>query len=706
MYARGGDWYEIYDDHQVVKTLDLLWRREDTGLLSAEIVVKSMAALGWVERKTQQECLNYLIGYNLDKEASDRLGELTFTRRNLAAPRRHELKKRDHKFYSTEPWTTSSPVPKDLEEQVKRKHPITLHYVDKVSFIVHVELSAKPTVLLQYFALVMADQGLHYDADDDLALKVFGREEFISGDLALSSFLWVRHCLKSDQDIHLSVVSLSQLADDTVKLVDRPLIDDSSSRHCSHDELCLEGRNVDQILMISLWDCHRALRVKLLGFDIPKLPDRCPQTVSVKASILFGSKVLSSVCASPKAFADEVLWNEWLDFGVPLHDLPRGSKLGFTIHETPPVAKDTGAEQQKGNETLLYFVNLLLIDHRLVFIRVSLLIPFLMLIKNIKLLVCAPTGGSLSLVYFGLCQGSITCPACCKDLNLKTCSWLFLRSLLSQGPHTLHMWSNPNVEEGAIAYQADKLSTATNPDVDEAVAISFLLDHYSFPVALPSSSPPLSHGERHSSALTQNTPTPIPSPQSTIAPAVIVPSPMNPDQAPLRTCAPPGSTDTGIATDRLQRFQEENVLSVLPHYFRNVNWMNHKMVQDVHCLLANCNPEELDLTVALELLSMDFPDVMVRRLAVQRLESLSKDDILKYLLQLVQVCTVITKERRNTTLISSCPSNTQGCSVMSLNAEKWWLYILSEPSSANSMLPSSSFVSVYKSWRTTLVEFQ
>uniref|UniRef100_H3C5K7 Si:rp71-17i16.5 n=1 Tax=Tetraodon nigroviridis TaxID=99883 RepID=H3C5K7_TETNG len=555
LYAKGGDWYEIYDDQQAVRTLDLPWRREDAGLLSADLVVKPVAALGWAERKTQQECLNYLVGFNLDKEASDRLGELTFTRRKLAAPRRHQLRKRDHKWYSTEPWTTSCPLPKDLEEQVKRKHPITLHYVDKVSFSVHVELSAKPKVLLQYFAMVMADQGLHCGADEDLVLQVFGREEFISGDLALSSFLWVRHCLKSDQDIHLSVVPLSQLAEDTVTLVDWPLIDDSSSHFSTHDQLCLEGRNLDEIVMISLWDCHRTLRVKLLGFDVPRLPDRCPQSVSVKASILFGSKVLSSVCAPPKAFADEVLWNEWLDFDVPLQDLPRGSKLGFTIHETPPVARDTGAEQQKGKETLLYFVNLLLIDHR---------------------------------------------------------------SLLSQGPHTLHMWSNPNVEEGAITYQADKLSTATNPDVDESVAISFLLDHYSFPVVLPSSLPPLSDGGRPSSP------------------------PMDPGQAVHRARAPPGSTDPSAPRDCLRRFREESVLygTILPHYFRNVDWMNRETVQDVHWLLGNCNPEELELTVALELLSMDFPDTMVRRLAVQRLESLSNEDVLKYLLQLVQTLKV------------------------------------------------------------------
>ncbi len=66
--------------------------------------------------------------------------------------------------------------------------------------------------------------------------------------------------------------------------------------------------------------------------------------------------------------------------------------------------------------------------------------------------------------------------------------------------------------------------------------------------------------------------------------------------------------------------------------------MNRRAVEDVHWLLGNWDPGELDLTLALELLSMDFADMTVRRLAVQRLESLSNDDVLKYLLQLVQVC--------------------------------------------------------------------
>lgn len=50
----------------------------NTGLLSADILVKPAAELSSVDRKTQQERLHYLTGYNLDEKASDRPGELTY----------------------------------------------------------------------------------------------------------------------------------------------------------------------------------------------------------------------------------------------------------------------------------------------------------------------------------------------------------------------------------------------------------------------------------------------------------------------------------------------------------------------------------------------------------------------------------------------------------------------------------------------------
>lgn len=326
-------------------------------------MVKPVEAVDSEENKKQQKCLVYLIGYDLEKEASDRLGELMFTRRKLASPRRQELRNRDDKLYATEPWITCAPLPTDLQDWLNRRIPVTLHHLNKISFCIQTDLNATPDFLFKVFKRVMADQRIDYDADEALVLKVTGREEFLSGDYSISDFLWVRQCLKTNQDLHLSVVPMSQLAEETVKFVDWPLVDGFSGQFSSHEDLRLKGKELEDIFMISLWDCNRRLRVKLLGFDIPKLPSKYPQSVYVEASILYGNKVLSSVSSSPKAFADEVLWNEWLDFEVLLRDLPRGAKLGFTINTSggdSPVTPDT----QKGKAKVLYFVNLLLIDHR------------------------------------------------------------------------------------------------------------------------------------------------------------------------------------------------------------------------------------------------------------------------------------------------------------------------------------------------------
>lgn len=381
LYARGEDWYEIYDDCQVIRTLDIPWLRDAGGCPTTRIVVTPPLAVDSEERQRQQQTLLYLIGHDLDRESSDRLGELMFTRRKLASPRRQELRSRDDKAYATEPWTTSAPIPSGLDH-LNRKLPVTLHYLNQISFTVRVDYTTTPCVLLKVFRKVMADQGLDCDALDDLVLRVSGREEFLSEDFPLSDFIWVRHCLKTNQDLHLSVVPVAQLPTEAVRVVDWPLVDSFTGQSSSHEDICLEGKDLDDIFMISLWDCDRRFRVKLLGFDIPKLPPKCSQSAYVEASILYGNKVLSSVTSTPKAFTDEVLWNEWLEFEVLLRDLPRGAKLGFTINDSgndsAPTCKDSKSQssgvnrasdsQQKGKGKVMYFVNLLLIDHRFVYI--------------------------------------------------------------------------------------------------------------------------------------------------------------------------------------------------------------------------------------------------------------------------------------------------------------------------------------------------
>lgn len=606
LYARGDDWYEVHDDCQIIRTLDIPWLRDDSQCLVAHIVAKPLVAGDSEQKKRQQQCLTYLIGHDLEKEASDRLGELMFTRRKLASPRRWELRNRDEVSYATESWVTQAPIPNELEEWLNRKLPITLHYMNKFSFSIQVDLKATPDVLLEVSRRIMTDQRVEYDTSEDLVLKISGREEFLSGENAFIDFLWVRQCLKANQDLHLSVVPVSHLATDLVSFVDWPLVDGFSGQFSSHDDLSLNGKDLDDIFMISLLDCNRKFRVKLLGFDIPQLPSKSPQSVYVEAAILYGGKVLCSVSSPPKPFADEVLWNEWLDFDILLRDLPRGVKLSFTVNacasDISPTTKDPKpilsrdskvskeskpqlhsankwTDTQKGKGKVLYFVNLLLIDHR---------------------------------------------------------------SVLTQGPYTLHMWSYPDVEDGAITYKADKLSSATNPNIDDSMAVSFLLDRYSFPVVLPNT---LGHNDISGSPTSGLLPDKSTSSIQCTSPNTDFLSPhghsfQSPqtEKANLRSPSPIFST----RRDCLKRFREESVQygSNLPHFLRNIDWLDRRVVEDVHWLLGLWDPGELDVHVALELLSMDFPDEIVRKLAVKRLESLPNDDVLKYLLQLVQTLKV------------------------------------------------------------------
>lgn len=213
------------------------------------------------------------------------------------------------------------------------------------------------------------------------------------------------------------------------------------------------------------------------------------------------------------------------------------------------------------------------------------------------------------------------------------------RSVLSQGPYSLHMW-NFLYQNESKAYEADKLSSATNPDMSDSMAISFLLDRYNFPVVLPSgfcqlecSGSSLSGLSRTKSAF-QLSATPTPRTLSKTESLCI------PDDSSPADSLPRTRSFSFAKRDGFDKFRENiNRYSLnLPNYLRKVNWLSRRAVDEIHWLLGTCNPTDLDLTVALELLSIDFPDLTVRKLAVQRLEKLSNDDVLKYLIQLVQVC--------------------------------------------------------------------
>ncbi|XP_015203454.2 phosphatidylinositol 4,5-bisphosphate 3-kinase catalytic subunit gamma isoform [Lepisosteus oculatus] len=558
LYTRGPDWCEIYDDYQILRTLEAVRYWHQQGIKMGKIFVKPTSE-GKEQGKTFHSNLAYLIGHDLNKTVVDRLDELSFARRKFASPRKIELCNRNPREYVTEPWTASVPLPKDQQTMLNSRIPITFHY-NGVSLSVKADLKERPSALIEMFMQKMSDRGSAMEyAASDLTLKVCGREEFLTGEWALADFLWVRQCLKTKEGIHLSVLPVLSFQEDEVRIEDWPLVDSVTGLFNSHRDLTLANKEVDDILMISLWDCNRNFRVKLLGFDIPQFPSKAPQYVYVEAFILHGKNVVSSVRSVPKAFEDEVLWNVWLEFDMLLKNLPRGSKLGFSINgiyidgnstkenKSPPAGGKL-SDYPKGKEKALYFVNLLLIDHR---------------------------------------------------------------CLLRQGQHTLHMWPFPEQEEEMFTFEADKLSSTTNPDLVNSMAITIILDKYSFPVVLPHSrdSPP-SSSSSVSSSLTKDD----------------------------VSSKPSAVSHKGI----LQRFREESSQygSHLLQFLSTINWCDPDTVRDIHWLLNNWDPHDLDISVALELLSIKYADEEVRRMAIKKLERLTNNELLRYLLQLVQTLKV------------------------------------------------------------------
>lgn len=63
----------------------------------------------------------------------------------------------------------------------------------------------------------------------------------------------------------------------------------------THEQLSIDGKDHERVFTISMWDCNRKFRVKVLGIDIPSLPKIPDILVFVEASIFHGQQLLAQV---------------------------------------------------------------------------------------------------------------------------------------------------------------------------------------------------------------------------------------------------------------------------------------------------------------------------------------------------------------------------------------------------------------------------
>lgn len=582
LYQKKGSVCEIYDKHQVFQTLDCIryWRALKKDLGRIQLVPRPQPS---EESLQYQRYLNYLIGYDVTDVSNVHDDELEFTRRKLLTPRRIELSDRDPKLYSMDPWVTYKPLPEHLLSKVSNGHMLAVIHINTVSQTIKVSIDDSPTQVLAAFFTKMANKRGLLDIPEnmceaDFVLRVCGRVEYLYGDRPLQNFNWIRQCLKNGEEIHLVLETPPDPDLDLVQKEDWAQVDDCTGVAGTHEQLTIDEKGHERVFTISMWDCNRKFRMKVLGIDIPSLPKIPDFTVYIEASIFHGQQLLAQERTSSKTFTEEVLWNCWLEFNIKIKDLPKGARLNLQVvcgkqPQTPnskgsfpqqDSAAGAGSHEGKTKSRILYYVNLLLIDHR---------------------------------------------------------------SLLRQGEFILHMWKMPEKsEESSSSINADKLTSATNPDKASSMAIAILLDKYCYPVVLPKSRDVVRAGSEEAEG-TERGQREMPNHLKKQFAAIVATDPLHP-------LSPEDK-------ELLWHFRQECMRSprAYPKLLGSVRWGKQEDVLETHRLLERSSAWDssgLDVGLAMQLLDCHYSDAQVRSMAVRKLETLEDDDVLRYLLQLVQ----------------------------------------------------------------------
>lgn len=585
LYQKKGNVCEIYDKHQVFQTLDCIryWRalKKDVGRI--QLVLRPQPS---DESLQYQRYLNYLIGYDVTDVSNVHDDELEFTRRKLLTQRRIELSDRDPKLYSMDPWVTRKPLPEHLLSKVCNGFILVVIHISTASQTIKVSIDDTPAQVLSSFFAKTANKRVllgipENTGENDFVLRVCGREEYLYGDKPLQNFNWIRQCMKNGDEIHLVLETPSDPEADLVQKEDWAQVDDCTGVAGTHEQLTIDEKDHERVFTISMWDCNRKFRVKVLGIDIPSLPKIPELVVFIEASIFHGQQLLAQERTTSKTFNEEVLWNCWLEFNIKIRDLPKGARLNLQVVcgkqlQTPNSKGGSsyldspaggGSHDGKTKSRLLYYVNLLLIDHR---------------------------------------------------------------SLLRQGEFILHMWKMPEKsEESSSSINADKLTSATNPDKASSMAITILLDKYCYPVVLPKSRDVCRDGgtwgeEAEGGERGQRE---MPNHLKKQFEAIVATDPLHP-------LSPEDK-------ELLWHFRHECMRHprAYPKLLGSVRWGKQEDVLATHRLLERSSVWDssgLDVGLAMQLLDCHYSDAQVRSMAVRKLETLEDDDVLRYLLQLVQ----------------------------------------------------------------------
>ncbi|XP_029435124.1 phosphatidylinositol 4,5-bisphosphate 3-kinase catalytic subunit delta isoform isoform X2 [Rhinatrema bivittatum] len=187
-------------------------------------------------------------------------------------------------------------------------------------------------------------------------LRVNGSSDYIYGQYPLCQFKYISNCLYRSLTPHLTMVPTSSVTE---------LRDEQASPTLQVSKLRskLPPLPVKKLTPGSLWSFEQAFCVKILqGSNVNA--DECLKLV-VQASLFHGGEMLCKTVQSAEvSVCSEPVWNQMMEFDINICDLPRMTRLSFTLYavEKAKKARSTKKKSKKADCPIAW-VNTTIFDY-------------------------------------------------------------------------------------------------------------------------------------------------------------------------------------------------------------------------------------------------------------------------------------------------------------------------------------------------------
>ncbi|XP_073780479.1 phosphatidylinositol 4,5-bisphosphate 3-kinase catalytic subunit beta isoform isoform X2 [Danio rerio] len=464
---------------------------------------------------------------------------------------------------------------------------ITMHY-DQSQDTASLKVSLNCTVSEVMDHALKKWQTTHGPEEDigarsNYVLRVSDRLEFLFEDYPLIQYKYIRACLSTGENPHLTVVhfdivkSMFEKEIATVgsvlarKTSNPPLPLPPKKRQTTVRTSSMSASQLPQQLHTCVWKVHSLFRINLVKANKVNAEDAAK--IQVRAGLFHGTELLCKTAVSNESSSrSEHVWNKTLEFDIPVCDLPRMARLCFAIY----AVMDKVKKQRSTKNTHL---------NKYQTIRKA---------------------------------GKVHYPIAWVNTMV-----FDYRGQLKTGDIILHCWSSfPDELEEML----NPIGTIqTNPYTENATELHISFPEYSTqPVVFPAFDKILEKAAEIAGASDSMS-------MGRGGKKFYIELKEIMERDPLsQLCENEKDLIWTLRYDCRENFPQS-----LPKLLLSVKWSKHEDMAQLQALLQiwpKLSPRD-----ALELLDFNYPDQYVREFAVSCLKDMSDDELLQYLLQLVQV---------------------------------------------------------------------